>query len=61
MDMYNISIDKLQKKIVQGQRNHFPYDHALSAFMKERVIVSNTRKHPAVLVDVTLAYGGETS
>ena len=61
MDVYNLSFDELQKKIVQTYRKHFPDDHRSPAFMKERVIVSSVRKHPVALVDTTLAYVGDTS
>lgn len=36
-------------------------DQATPAFMKERVIVSDVRKHPVVTVDATKAYAEATS
>lgn len=46
MDMYNMTYEKLQKKIVQERRKHFPNDLASPAFIKERVIVTYTRINP---------------
>ena len=42
MDVYNLSFDELQKKIVQARRKKFLDDHASPAFMRERVIVEDT-------------------
>lgn len=60
MDVYNLSFHELQNRIVQAWRNQFLDDHASLAFIKERVIVSDTRKHPNAIVKAILAYEGET-
>jgi len=59
MDMYNISFDEFQKRIVQAWRNHFLDDQVSPTFIRERVIVSGTRKHPTAIVESSLAYAGE--
>lgn len=46
--------------IIQAQRNNFLDDHASPAFIKERMIVSDTRKHPTSLAEASLAYVRET-
>lgn len=51
----------MQNNIVQIQRNNFPDDHTSLAFIMEWVIMSETRKHPASLVEDILAYARETS
>ena len=61
MDVYNLSFDKLQKRIVQVWRKHFLDDHTLPTFIKERVIVLDTRQHPTALAEAGLAYARETS
>jgi len=35
-------------------------DHASSTFIGERVIVSDTRKHPNAIFEANLTYAGET-
>lgn len=61
MDLYNLSFYELGKNIVQAQRKHFLDDHISLEFMKEMVIVSNTRKHLATFPDAILAYTGVTT
>lgn len=61
MDVYNISFDKLLNNIVQARRKYFLDDHTSPTFIKERVIVSNTRQHPTALTEANLAYAGETT
>jgi len=61
MDVYNLSFDELKKKIVQVWRKKFLDDHVPRVFMKERMIVSDVRKHPFALTDATLAYARATS
>lgn len=58
MDVDNLSFDELQKKIVLVRRKKFPDDHTSLTFIKERLIVSDTRKHPTALVEANLAYAG---
>ena len=42
-------------------RKHFLDDHATPTFIKERVIMSDTRKHPTSISQATLAYAGATN
>lgn len=39
MDMYNLSFDELQQRIIQARENHFLDDHASPTHMEERMIV----------------------
>jgi len=61
MDVYNLSFDELQKSITQARGKHFLDDHASPTFIKERVIVSDTRRHPTTLSEAILTYTGATS
>lgn len=61
MDVFNMLFDELSQRIVQAQRKHFSNDHVSPAFMKERVIMPDVRKHPVAMVDATMAYGRATS
>ena len=61
MDVYNLSFDELQRKIVQAWINHFLDVHGSFSFMEERVIVSDTRKRPTVISQYISAYAGATS
>jgi len=56
MDVYNFSIDEFQRRIVQAWRNHFLDEHASHAFIRERVIVLDTRKHPNSIIEANSAY-----
>jgi len=58
MDVYNLSFDEFQNKIVQARRNHFLDDHAPPTFIRERVIVANTKKNPNVIIIANLAFAG---
>lgn len=58
MDTYNLSYDELQKKIVQACKKNFPDDLASPAFIRESVIVTNTRKNPNAIVITNLAFIG---
>jgi len=42
-------------------RKDFLDDHTSPTFIKERVIVSDTRNHPTALDEAILSYGGEKS
>lgn len=55
IDLYNLSYDEFQKKIVQAWRNNFPNDHASPAFFRERVIVADTRNNPNAIIEANLA------
>lgn len=56
VDVYNLSFDELKNNILQARRKHFLDDCVSPAFIKVRVIVSETRKHPIALVEANLAY-----
>lgn len=58
--VYNISFDEFQKRISQAQRKHFPDDNASTVFIRERVIMLDTRKHPNAYVEANLDYTGAT-
>ena len=58
MDVYNLSFDELQKRIVQAQRNNFMDDHASPAFNRERVIVPDTNKNPNSIFEAKLDFTG---
>lgn len=44
MDVYTMSFDEFERRIIQAHRKHFPDDHASPSFVRERVIVSNIGK-----------------
>ena len=60
MDVYNLSYNELQKRIVQAWRKHFWDDHASPTFIKERVIVVDTSKNPNAIVEAKLAFASAT-
>jgi len=60
MDVSNISFNKFQRRIVQAWRNHFLDDRASLGFIRENVIVSDTKKHPNFISEANLAYAGAT-
>lgn len=39
IDVYNLSCDEFQKRIVKQRRNNFLDDHAKPTFIRERMIV----------------------
>jgi len=51
-----MSYDKFRKKIVQAQRKNFPNNHTSPAFIREMVIVVDTRKNPNVISEANLAF-----
>ena len=57
-DVYNLSHNELQERIVQTQRKHFPNDHASPAFIGEKVIVQDTSKNPNAIVEANLTVTG---
>ena len=59
VDVYNLSFDELQKKIIQAQRKNFSDDHTSIAFVRKRVIVANTRKHPNAISEANLTFARE--
>ena len=58
MYVHNMSFDEFQKRIVQSWRNHFPDDHAATAFVGERVIVVDTMNNPNVIIEANVAFAG---
>lgn len=58
MDTYNLTYDELQKIIVQARKKHFLDDLTSSTFIRERVIVTNTRRNMNVIVAANLAFIG---
>lgn len=43
MDTYNLTYDELQKNIVKARKKKFPNDLKSPTFIRERVIVMDTR------------------
>jgi len=43
------------------RRKHFSDDYTSPTFIKEMVIVSDTKKYPTSLVEASLTYAGATS
>jgi len=46
MDTYNLTYDDVQNKIVQAIKKYFPNELTSHAFIRENVMVTNTRKNP---------------
>ena len=61
MDVYNLSFDESQQRIVQAWRKKLSDDHASPAHMEKMVIVSYVRRHPVALADASKAYEEATS
>ena len=59
--VYNIAFDDSQHRVVQACRAHTPNEHASPAHFEEWVIVSDVRRHPSSLANVTKAYVEATS
>lgn len=59
--MHNISFDESQHRFVQSCTVSIVEDHTSPAQVEERVIVTDVRKHPAVVADVTRVYAKSTS
>lgn len=45
MDIYILTYDELQKKIVEARKKHFSDDLTHPTFIKEKVIVMDTREN----------------
>ena len=56
MDVYNLSFYELQKKILQVWRNKFLNDHTSLTFIRERLIVVETKKNPNSIDEAKLAF-----
>lgn len=61
MDTYNLSYDELQKNIVQACKKNFLDDLALPTFIRERVIMVDTRKNPNSIVTSNFAFTSATN
>lgn len=60
MDTYNLTYDELQKKIVQARKKKFPDDLTSLAFIRERVIIMDTRRKPEAIAAANLAFACAT-
>jgi len=58
MDTYNLTYEELHKNIVQVRKKHFLDDLASVAFIKEKVIVTNTIRNPRAIATANLAFAG---
>lgn len=58
MDLYNLSYNEFQNKIVQARRKNFFYNHTSLTFIKERVIVADIRKNLNAIFKPNLAFAG---
>ena len=56
MDMYNLTYDEIHKNIVQARKKIFLYDLAYPAFIRERVIVTYTRRNMNVIATANLSF-----
>lgn len=61
MDMHNLTYDKLQKNIVQAKKKHFPNNLASLVFIRERVIVTETRRNPGTITAAKMAFAGAST
>jgi len=60
MDVYNMSFAEFQKMIIQARKKNFLDDHSSLEFVRERVIVEDTKKHPNSIIEAKLAFSGAT-
>lgn len=60
MDMYNLTYDELQNKIVKVRNKHFPDGLTSLAFIRERVILTNTKRNLESIVAAKLAFTDAT-
>lgn len=56
MDIYSLTYNELQKKIVQESKKHFPNDLTHLAFIKEKVIMMNTKNNSEAIAATNLAF-----
>lgn len=57
-DTYNLSYDELQKNIVQLRKNIFVDDLVSLYFMREMLILADTRRDPEAISLANLAFAG---
>ena len=60
METYNLTYDKLQKKIVEATNKHFLDDLTSPAFIGERVTVTHTKRNLGAISATKLAFAGAT-
>jgi len=60
METHNMAYNELQKNIVQAWKKHFPDDLASLPFLKERVIVRNTKRNLGAIAIANLAFASAT-
>ena len=56
MDVYTLSFDESQQRIVQARRKQLLNDHTSLVHIEERVIVSNAERNPAAMAKDSKAY-----
>lgn len=57
---YNLSYDELQKNIVQERKKYFPDDLSSPTFIRESVIMTDTRRNLGAIATTNLAFTGAT-
>lgn len=58
MDIFSVTFDELQKKILQERNKKFPGDLTHHDFIKEKVIIMDTKKNHEVIVATNIAFVG---
>lgn len=58
MEVYNMSYNELQKRIIQARKEHFLNGHTSLPFIRERVIVVDMRRNPNAIVEANLSFVG---
>jgi len=56
--MYNMAYGNLHKRIVQVRKKHLPRNLTSLAFIRERVIMTDTRRNPGVVVTAKFSFAG---
>lgn len=56
MDVYNLSFDESQQRIVHARRKKLLDDHTSPAHIEGRVIVPDVRRHPISISEALKAY-----
>lgn len=60
MDICNLNLDELQNKIMKEKRNNFLGDLTNPIFIKEKMIVIETRKNLEVISKTNLAFARDS-
>lgn len=58
MVKYNMSYDELRKNIIQARKKNFRYDITSLAFIRERLIVANTRRNLKAISSTKFSFAG---